>query len=81
MTPRIIFQRGVTRLVIATMLILGMVAILLVIILYSHLLAGIDKAGWGVFTLGVGLLGQTLLVIVRAIAQNPSDRTKVTEEE
>ena len=81
MTPKIVLARAGSRFLIGMALTMGMVGILIVLVLESHRLELIDKAGWAVFSLGLYALGQSLAIVVRAIAQNPSDRTKVTEEE
>ncbi len=80
MPLKIILARTGSRFLIAMALAMGMVGILVVLILESHRLVLIDKAGWAVFSLGLYALGQALAIVVRAIAQNPSDRTKITEE-
>ncbi len=81
MTPKIILARAGSRFLIAMALSMGMVGVLVALVLESHRLEAIGEAGWAVFGAGLYALGQALFVVVRAIAQNPSDRTKITEEE
>lgn len=81
MGPRITLFRASSRLMITVGLIATMGAVLLVIVTHSHLLEPIGEAGWAVFSLGIGYMGQALVRTVTAIAQNPSDRGKLSEED
>ena len=81
MTPKIVLARAGSRFLIAMALSMGMVGVLLALVFESHRLDAIGEAAWAVFGGGLFALGQSLFSVVRAIAQNPSDRTKVTEEE
>ncbi len=81
MSEKVIVLRSLSRVMIALVVTMGICAILLCLILYSEKLSGIQEAGWAVIgSLGT-YLGQSLVSIARALSQNPSDRTKVTEEE
>lgn len=56
-------------------------AVLLSLIFESHRLALLPDAAWTIF--GMGLTGLTAgtYIVFRGIYQNPSDRSKETEEE
>ncbi len=81
MTPKVILGRVGSRFLISTTLILSLTSVLILIIWESTRLSAIGEAGWAVLGAGVYALGQAISSLVRAIAQNPSDRGTVTEEE
>lgn len=80
MTPKIILGRVGSRFLIATTLILSLTSVLILIIWESQRLAVIGEAGWAVLGAGVYALGHAISSLIRAIAQNPSDRGSTTEE-
>ncbi len=81
MTPKIILGRILVRFLLAMTLGVGLIAIGISFIMYSSQLGVITGEAWTIFGLLVGGLGTSLAFLSKAIAQNPSDRTKVTEEE
>lgn len=81
MSPKIISFRIFARWTVALTIVLGLVAVLLTLIFYSNRLIDITGEGWTVFGGGILALGTGLGIILRALAQNPSDRTKISEEE
>jgi len=81
MTNKVVMLRVMSRSMLAMTLSLLIGFVLLSLVFYSDRLDAISEAGWALFGVGIGGLSAALLVVVRAIAQNPSDREKITEEE